>query len=193
MTIFGESSGGACVAFHVTSRASQGLFARAILESPGITQSKSWKDTETNTLFAASGLTAAGSPGCSWPANATAAAAAAAAAGTGPGPAAPLALRAQDGRRWLSLPGMMCSTHTANVVAPLAPSVEAGLALCETLASCGVVQVLPNGTAVLHGGSKPGNVTYAGRLAAPLQRFVTRGVPGVVCSPPPPPPPPQKK
>ena len=43
VTIFGESSGGSSVAFHLTSKHSAGLFRSAILESPGITQSNSYE------------------------------------------------------------------------------------------------------------------------------------------------------
>ena len=60
ITIFGESSGGASVAFHLVTKQSQGLYNRAILESPGITQSKSWIDSTQNTQFVSSALTAAG-------------------------------------------------------------------------------------------------------------------------------------
>jgi carboxylesterase type B len=67
VTIFGESSGGSSVAFHVTSPKSQGLFQRAILESPGVTQYKTWEAMNTNTKYAASILTAAGSKGCAFP------------------------------------------------------------------------------------------------------------------------------
>ena len=47
VTIFGESSGGACVGFHLTSPKSRGLFRRAILESPGLTQSKGFYAAES--------------------------------------------------------------------------------------------------------------------------------------------------
>mmetsp|Transcript_131556 Transcript_131556/g.409009 ORF Transcript_131556/g.409009 Transcript_131556/m.409009 type:complete len:573 (+) Transcript_131556:3-1721(+) len=67
VTIFGESSGGASVAFHLLSSRSGGLFRRAILQSPGLTQSKSWRDAVENTQYAVSALTAAGSPSCRWP------------------------------------------------------------------------------------------------------------------------------
>jgi hypothetical protein len=66
VTVFGESSGGSSVAFHMLSEKSVSLMRRIILESPGITQSKSWHDAESNTQMAVSGLTAAGSAGCSW-------------------------------------------------------------------------------------------------------------------------------
>ena len=66
MTIFGESSGGSSVAFHVTSKLSRGLFKGAIMESPGLTQSKTFEASETNTQFAVSLLTSAGSEGCSF-------------------------------------------------------------------------------------------------------------------------------
>eukprot|EP00041_Stephanoeca_diplocostata_P004496 m.45978 g.45978 ORF g.45978 m.45978 type:complete len:455 (-) comp15152_c1_seq1:894-2258(-) len=70
VTIFGESSGGSSVAFHVTSKKSFGLFQRAILESPGLTQSKSFEASHVNTLFTAAWLTAAKSAGCAWPTGA---------------------------------------------------------------------------------------------------------------------------
>ena len=68
VTIFGESSGGSSVAFHVTSKKSRGLFSRAILESPGLTQSKTWEAQETNTQFVAAVLAAAGGTDCAFPA-----------------------------------------------------------------------------------------------------------------------------
>lgn len=67
VTIFGESSGGSSVAFHLTSKKSKGLFARAIMESPGLTQSHRWEQSEANTQYIASSLTAAASTACSWP------------------------------------------------------------------------------------------------------------------------------
>ena len=42
VTLFGESSGGTSVAYHVLSARSAGLFKRAIMESPGLTQTKPW-------------------------------------------------------------------------------------------------------------------------------------------------------
>lgn len=57
VTIFGESSGGSSVGFHLSSAASAGLFTGAILESPGLTQSKSWEAATGNTQMAASALT----------------------------------------------------------------------------------------------------------------------------------------
>jgi len=66
VTIMGESSGGASVAMHITSKFSKGLFQRAILESPGITQSKSWNNSLENTQFAISSLTSGGGFGCAW-------------------------------------------------------------------------------------------------------------------------------
>eukprot|EP00040_Diaphanoeca_grandis_P030474 m.180138 g.180138 ORF g.180138 m.180138 type:complete len:676 (+) comp32008_c0_seq1:172-2199(+) len=71
VTIFGESSGGASVSMHLISNRSQGLYARAIVESPGITQSKTWKHSVDNTQFAISALTATRSKGCAWPSTAT--------------------------------------------------------------------------------------------------------------------------
>jgi len=71
VTIFGESSGGTSVAFHLLSKRSSGLFQRAILQSPGLTQSKPWSDMVANTQYAASALTARGSASCRWPSAAT--------------------------------------------------------------------------------------------------------------------------
>ena len=69
ITIFGESSGGSSVAFHTTSKESQQYFNRAIMESPGLTQSHSWYQSETNTQFLLSSLTSAGCNGCRWDVN----------------------------------------------------------------------------------------------------------------------------
>lgn len=66
VTIMGESSGGTSVAYHLmaNARKPEKLFQRAILESPGLTQVKSWSDAMTNTEFTLAALTAASSPGC---------------------------------------------------------------------------------------------------------------------------------
>jgi len=66
VTIFGESSGGTSVAFHLFSQASRGLLMRTILQSPGLTQSRAWSESEANTQYAASFLTANGSNRCRW-------------------------------------------------------------------------------------------------------------------------------
>lgn len=58
VTIFGESSGGSSVGFHLSSAKSAGLFQRAILESPGLTQSKTWEAASTNTRTVVSELAA---------------------------------------------------------------------------------------------------------------------------------------
>ena len=58
VTIFGESSGGSSVAFHLSSARSAGLFSGAILESPGLTQSKSFQQNQGDTLAVAATLTA---------------------------------------------------------------------------------------------------------------------------------------
>ena len=58
VTIFGESSGGSSVGFHLSSAKSAGLFQRAILESPGLTQSKTWEAASTNTRAVVSELAA---------------------------------------------------------------------------------------------------------------------------------------
>lgn len=64
VTIFGESSGGAAVGFHLVSPRSANLFARAILESPGLTQSKTWARAEADATYAVSAVAGAGSSGC---------------------------------------------------------------------------------------------------------------------------------
>eukprot|EP00039_Didymoeca_costata_P011207 m.156348 g.156348 ORF g.156348 m.156348 type:complete len:658 (-) comp15098_c0_seq14:72-2045(-) len=66
VTIFGESSGGSSVAYHLYSKRSVGLFHGAIMESPGLTQSKSWRAGTENTQFVLSALTAGNSSGCAW-------------------------------------------------------------------------------------------------------------------------------
>ena len=64
VTIMGESSGGSSVGYHLTSPASYGLFARTILESPGLTQVKSLPDAELNYQYVLAALAAIGSSGC---------------------------------------------------------------------------------------------------------------------------------
>ena len=64
VTIMGESSGGSCVAAHLTTPASFGLFHRAVLESPGLTQVQTLEHAETNYGFLLDGLLGAGSAGC---------------------------------------------------------------------------------------------------------------------------------
>mmetsp|Transcript_58367 Transcript_58367/g.104868 ORF Transcript_58367/g.104868 Transcript_58367/m.104868 type:complete len:654 (-) Transcript_58367:23-1984(-) len=66
VSIFGESSGGTSVAFHLLAagRGQGQPFQRAILQSPGLTQVKSWKDSASNTEYALAVLAASGSPGC---------------------------------------------------------------------------------------------------------------------------------
>lgn len=66
VAIAGESSGGTCVAFHLTAsvRTPTKLFHKAILQSPGITQIKSWEDATLNTEYIVSALTAMSSPDC---------------------------------------------------------------------------------------------------------------------------------
>ena len=51
VTIFGESSGGTSVSFHITSRESKKYFHRAILESPGVTQTKLLSEALVNTQY----------------------------------------------------------------------------------------------------------------------------------------------
>ena len=60
VTIFGESSGGTSVAYHVVNPRSAGLFKRAILESPGQTCNSSVTphttyDNSVTTLFRTTG------------------------------------------------------------------------------------------------------------------------------------------
>lgn len=69
VTIFGESSGGTSVGYHVVSKASRGLFRRAIMESPGLTQTKTWEAATTNTEWVASAIASTASLGCAWPSS----------------------------------------------------------------------------------------------------------------------------
>lgn len=58
VTIFGESSGGTAVGFHLVSQKSAGLFNQAIFESPGLTQTKRWPQAEADALFAFAAVSA---------------------------------------------------------------------------------------------------------------------------------------
>jgi len=49
--LFGESSGGTCVAWHLTSEQSKGLFHKAVLESPGLAQTHTMDESRTNFAF----------------------------------------------------------------------------------------------------------------------------------------------
>ena len=142
MTLFGESSGGACVGFHLTSAKSQGLFARVILESPGLTQSKSWHASESNTLFAASALAGAGSPACSWPPHAAG----------GPGQEE----RVQE--RWRHFPGLGLGIPKAPL-GPLQPSLGKAQAACAADAACALVRNIGNGSYEGIGGGVAGNMS----------------------------------
>lgn len=67
VTMMGESSGGTSVAFHLLAagRGQGQPFKRAILESPGLTQVKTWQDASTNAEFTLANLAASRSPNCS--------------------------------------------------------------------------------------------------------------------------------
>jgi acetyl esterase/lipase len=62
--IFGESSGGTVVGAHLANPRSWGLFHKAVLESPGLTQVKSFSEAKANHDYLVSTLAAIGSPGC---------------------------------------------------------------------------------------------------------------------------------
>ena len=62
--VWGESSGGTSVALHLVSPRSHGLFHKAILQSPGVTQVKSLADAALNYRYALAALLSRGSPGC---------------------------------------------------------------------------------------------------------------------------------
>lgn len=67
VTIWGESSGGTSVAYHLvrnTRRTGASMFQRAILQSPGLTQVKRFQDAETNYAWLLALLTAYESGGC---------------------------------------------------------------------------------------------------------------------------------
>ncbi|KAH8075968.1 carboxylic ester hydrolase [Aureococcus anophagefferens] len=64
VTIFGEAPGGTSSA--TVAPRSKGLFARAILESPGLTQTSSYADAAANLEFAAAAAAAAGAKACAW-------------------------------------------------------------------------------------------------------------------------------
>ena len=62
--IMGESSGGTSVAAHLVSRASWWLFHKAVLESPGLTQTKTMADAEANYAYVRAALLHLRSDGC---------------------------------------------------------------------------------------------------------------------------------
>lgn len=65
--IWGESSGGTSVGYHILNPASQPgkLFQKAILQSPGLQQVKTWDAGKQNFQWLLATLVAANSPGCS--------------------------------------------------------------------------------------------------------------------------------
>ena len=54
--LWGESSGGTSVSYHLVSHRSHGLFERAIMQSPGLTQVKKLSDAELNYRYVLSAL-----------------------------------------------------------------------------------------------------------------------------------------
>ena len=64
VVIMGESSGGTSVGAHLVMPQSWGLFHKAILESPGLTQVKAMSDSEMNYKYMRDALLAHKSPGC---------------------------------------------------------------------------------------------------------------------------------
>ena len=54
--LWGESSGGTSVSYHLVSHRSHGLFERAIMQSPGLTQVKALSDAELNYRYVLSAL-----------------------------------------------------------------------------------------------------------------------------------------
>lgn len=137
VTMFGESSGGSSVGFHLTSPKSAGLFSGAILESPGLTQSRTWEASVTNTQFAASALTSAGSEGCSWP--------------------------TADKQEWITLPGLFATEQGHPVPLGLAISMDGALKRCTANPNCSMVyqKDTKSGLTVLYGGGKPGDMIDA--------------------------------
>lgn len=129
VTIFGESSGGTSVGYHMVTKDSWGLFSRAILESPGLTQSKLYNQAEENTKFGVAALTAAGSPACEWPA---------------------------ENQTWLSYPGLMVMDMTSPLAT--AASDAAGRALCAARPDCFVVSTTMTGGVALYGSGHAGHV-----------------------------------
>ena len=138
VTIFGESSGGSSVAFHLTSKKSHGagLFKQAIMQSPGLTQSKPWDHASLNTEMAVSVLTAAGSAECQW------------------------GVLPQGEASYWSFPGMEISSYGHNKVSfGTAPNVAAGEKLCSSIDACVGINVLANGTAVTRGTGTAGSLS----------------------------------
>ncbi|KAK3259977.1 hypothetical protein CYMTET_31049 [Cymbomonas tetramitiformis] len=63
--IWGESSGGTSVSYHMTNRPSFPLFHKAVLQSPGLKQVHTWDEGKDNFRFTISALTIRNSPNCS--------------------------------------------------------------------------------------------------------------------------------
>jgi len=135
VTIFGESSGGTSVAYHVVNPKSAGLFKRAILESPGLTQSKPWSHAEENTQFAAAALTAAQSTNCTWPAN--------------------------KAVEWLSYPGMEVGGSPMLFWKNAATARE----VCQGLKGCFLIQIKNNSLVELFGKGTPGDLSSNSEVA----------------------------
>ena len=123
---------GTSVAFHLTSAKSAGLFARVILESPGLTQSKPWEAATGNTQAAVSVLTAAGSPGCSWGTSQTTLGHAASAA-------------TAQAASWATYPGL--SVISGHVLGVCMGTVDAAKAKCAARDDC-FLMLNRNATAV---------------------------------------------
>ena len=64
VALWGESSGGTSVAYHLVSPASHGLYNKAILESPGLTQIKPMEDAELNYQYTLAALLSLNEPQC---------------------------------------------------------------------------------------------------------------------------------
>ena len=140
VTLFGESSGGTSVAFHVLSARSAGLFKRAIMESPGLTQTKPWAHAVANTEYVASAVAATeGAVGCAWPA----------------GGGAP--------QEWLALSGMAAvKGHPLGTF----NSTDAAKKMCETAPDCFLVYACgamcdpdKNWSAAVYGGAPAGTLS----------------------------------
>lgn len=144
VTIFGESSGGSSVGFHLTSKRSYGagLFQQAIMQSPGLTQSKTWNQSTSNTEMAVSVLTGAGSPGCSWGDRTD---------------SSSRDLDADD-QEWIVFPSEQISDYHVVTYGTTA-TVAAGRKLCNSIDGCVGLNVHPNGTSVLRGCGRAGNLT----------------------------------
>ena len=106
-----------------------------VIASEGLTQSKPWLHAEENTQFAASALTAAQSPQCTWPAAGKA--------------------------EWLSYPGMEVAGHPMLFW----KNAQTAREICQGLKGCFLIQIRNNSFVELFGKGTPGDLSSNAEVA----------------------------